>query len=429
MQLFLAIVLTLSVAGGISPTKTSAASFIWPAGDKDDVTSTYGERWGDFHHGIDIAIPGTVPIKASASGKVRSSTFGSPGNYNGYGNVVVITHNIGGKTYETLYGHLRSRSVSQGETVSQGEVIGYMGSTGNSTGQHLHFEIHDGTYNGTQSNSTDPMKLLGTDFADTPPSDTFKVIKLDSDQFGLYSKMGTYKESSTPYLGWTFVVKQQQIYNGERWYLLVHGDKVFGWIAAHQTSEYDNLEKKYLNEDVDAYNYNLDQKIMTLNSTGYVYVAKEYSDKYLVIAHSQPMYIAKKLVNFDGQYTMPYKAVKITSDAYGINSTPGVYKESSTPYLNWILVSKEQTTYNNQKWYKLSNGSTVYGWISGNQVQELPMKRMDLTVDTKAYNYGFKEEIMTLNGGGFVLVIGEGNDYYHVAAHSQTMYIKKTLKD
>lgn len=127
----------------------TSSGFIRPAAGT--FTSGFGPRWGTNHNGIDIAAATGTPIVAAASGTVVASTFGSPGNYNRYGNVIVIRHNINGKTIDTLYAHLNSRSVSVGQTVSQGQTIGAMGSTGDSTGPHLHFEIHPGGYDGKHS--------------------------------------------------------------------------------------------------------------------------------------------------------------------------------------------------------------------------------------------------------------------------------------
>ncbi|WP_244404819.1 M23 family metallopeptidase [Saccharococcus caldoxylosilyticus] len=84
-----------------------------------------------------MAKSGDVPVVAAASGTVSKSYYSDS-----YGNVVFIRHTINGTQYETVYAHLRSRAVSEGQTVSQGQFIGYMGNTGESFGQHLHFEIH-----------------------------------------------------------------------------------------------------------------------------------------------------------------------------------------------------------------------------------------------------------------------------------------------
>ncbi|GAK07240.1 murein hydrolase activator EnvC [Geomicrobium sp. JCM 19038] len=121
------------------------------------ISSQYGPRWGSFHHGIDIGAGGrsNVPIVAAESGSVSFA-----GWMNGYGNTVIVRHTIGGRTVETLYAHLDSINVSQGQSVSRTQQIGIMGNTGASQGAHLHFEVHEGTWNGSKSNSVDPMNYL-----------------------------------------------------------------------------------------------------------------------------------------------------------------------------------------------------------------------------------------------------------------------------
>ncbi len=109
----------------------SAAGLIWPI--HGPVSSEFGPRWGGFHPGIDIAVPTGVPIAAAANGVVVVA-----GPNGGYGNFVVVDHNNG---YATAYAHQSSIAVSEGQTVKQGQVIGYVGSTGFSTGPHLHFEV------------------------------------------------------------------------------------------------------------------------------------------------------------------------------------------------------------------------------------------------------------------------------------------------
>lgn len=129
---------------------TTSNSFIWPA--QGTFTSGYGQRWGKLHGGIDIANSAAdVPIYASAAGTVIRSYYSTS-----YGNAVFIAHNIDGKVFTTVYAHMDSRLVSSGQTVSQGQQIGYMGNTGQSTGKHLHFEIHDGAW----KNPVNPMSYL-----------------------------------------------------------------------------------------------------------------------------------------------------------------------------------------------------------------------------------------------------------------------------
>lgn len=136
-----------------SPQLTGSAMFIKPAAGR--YSSGFGMRGSENHKGIDIASGGTVPIVAAASGTVIRSEYSSS-----YGNVVYISHNINGKTYTTVYAHMRSRSVQQGQVVQQGQQIGIMGNTGMSFGQHLHFEIHAGSWNAAKSNAVDPALYL-----------------------------------------------------------------------------------------------------------------------------------------------------------------------------------------------------------------------------------------------------------------------------
>jgi len=130
---------TLIVPGARLPELTTASnagseSFMWPL--RGTITSFYGPRWGRFHTGIDIAAPYGTSVKASRSGRVvRASWLGA------YGYSLIIDHGSG---VTTLYAHLSEFLVSKGEWVTRGQVIGRVGSSGNSTGPHLHFEVRVG---------------------------------------------------------------------------------------------------------------------------------------------------------------------------------------------------------------------------------------------------------------------------------------------
>lgn len=106
--------------------------FKWPT-DGGYISSKMGQRWGRLHRGIDIAGPSSRTITVADNGVVKAA-----GVEGSYGNRVVIDHNNG---YETLYAHLSSIDVKVGQVVPQGTKIGVMGSTGHSTGIHLHFEV------------------------------------------------------------------------------------------------------------------------------------------------------------------------------------------------------------------------------------------------------------------------------------------------
>jgi len=135
-------------------TDSNTSGFIKPA--PGVLTSNFGARWGTTHFGVDIAQAGSdVPIYAAASGTVYSSRYSSS-----YGNVIFITHNINGQTYQTVYAHMSSRKVQTGDRVEQGQRIGTMGNTGESQGQHLHFEIHKGLWNAAKTNAVDPTPYI-----------------------------------------------------------------------------------------------------------------------------------------------------------------------------------------------------------------------------------------------------------------------------
>lgn len=121
---------------------TSNGQFIWPTPGTTIITSGVGPRWGTSHNGIDISSGNAYgqPIVASDGGTVIVAVHSGWGG--GYGLHVMIDH---GNGYTTVYGHASSVLVNTGDKVSQGQTIAYIGSTGDSTGPHLHFEIR---YNG-----------------------------------------------------------------------------------------------------------------------------------------------------------------------------------------------------------------------------------------------------------------------------------------
>lgn len=115
-----------------TPPKKAIGSFIYPIAGAQ-ISSGYGSRWGSMHAAIDFRAPYGTSVKASDGGTVVFSGWG-----NGYGNMVKIDH---GNGFYTVYGHNSKNAVTVGQKVAQGEVIAYVGSTGNSTGNHVHFEI------------------------------------------------------------------------------------------------------------------------------------------------------------------------------------------------------------------------------------------------------------------------------------------------
>ncbi|MBG6069657.1 M23 family metallopeptidase [Micromonospora ureilytica] len=118
------------------------------------VTSCYGQRWGTLHAGIDLALPSGTPIHAAAAGTVTQAGDAS----DGYGNSVFIDH---GNGYLTHYAHQSRIAVTVGQKVKAGQVIGYEGATGDATGPHLHFEVHQGMWN--QIDPAPFMRARGVD--------------------------------------------------------------------------------------------------------------------------------------------------------------------------------------------------------------------------------------------------------------------------
>lgn len=118
---------------GPTPSTSGGGGCIWPT--SGTVTSEYGSRWGRLHAGIDIAAPTGTPIYAAKAGTVLVA-----GSQSGYGNTVVLDHG----DMSTRYAHQSRLAVAQGERVGQGDLIGFVGSSGRSTGPHLHFETRFG---------------------------------------------------------------------------------------------------------------------------------------------------------------------------------------------------------------------------------------------------------------------------------------------
>jgi hypothetical protein len=138
-----------------------AAAYIptlWPI--MGPITSSFGQREdpilgngeGEFHSGIDISAPNGIPIRATGDGIVQEAQMS-----NGYGREVVIDHGHG---VETVYGHMSGFAVIAGQTVVRGQVIGYVGHSGRTTGSHLHYEVR------IRNTPVNPHKYLRTTLAD-----------------------------------------------------------------------------------------------------------------------------------------------------------------------------------------------------------------------------------------------------------------------
>ncbi len=118
----------------VKPSRSIVSRFVWPI--RGTITSKYGWRSSGFHHGLDIAGDLGDPVQAAAGGVVSFTGYISL-----YGNTVIIDHPNG---KQTLYAHLNETKIKSGDRVARGAIIATVGSTGRSTGPHLHFEIKQG---------------------------------------------------------------------------------------------------------------------------------------------------------------------------------------------------------------------------------------------------------------------------------------------
>nr|WP_213806520.1 M23 family metallopeptidase [Granulicella sp. dw_53] len=143
--------------GSLGPLDADAPT-MWPImgpissgfGQREDPVTGNGE--GEFHTGVDISSPNGTPIRATGDGTVKSADM-----QNGYGREVVIDHGHG---IETVYGHMSGFAVVAGQTVIRGQVIGYVGHSGRTTGYHLHYEVR------IHNTPVNPHKYLRTTLAD-----------------------------------------------------------------------------------------------------------------------------------------------------------------------------------------------------------------------------------------------------------------------
>lgn len=132
-----------STGSGIAPAVVGTGTFIYPVSSRN-----FTQRFWYGHPGIDIALSEGSGVFASDTGTVTFAGW----NIYGYGNLIVVNH---GNGYETFYGHLSAVNVFPGQVVNQGNVIGAVGNTGNSSGPHIHFEIR------TSGNQDDPCWYIG----------------------------------------------------------------------------------------------------------------------------------------------------------------------------------------------------------------------------------------------------------------------------
>ncbi|QUG43867.1 peptidoglycan DD-metalloendopeptidase family protein [Psychrobacillus sp. INOP01] len=150
-----------AASGGSSSSIPNVSAGSWTKPASGRFTSGYGSRTHPIHgvvkthYGIDIANSTGTPVLSAADGVI---SYAAP--LSTYGNVIMVTHSIDGQIFTSLYAHLSSIKVSVGQVVSKGQIIGAIGTTGNSTGPHLHFEIHVGNWEGMAKNSVNPLRYI-----------------------------------------------------------------------------------------------------------------------------------------------------------------------------------------------------------------------------------------------------------------------------
>ena len=147
-----------SVSKPVTP-EPVVSSGTWTRPAAGRFSSTFGARnigsGNEFHYGSDIANSVGTPVVSAADGIISHA-----GPMGTYGNVIMVTHSINGQIFTTVYAHLSAINVGVGQSVSKGQLVGKMGNTGRSTGSHLHFEVHEGPWNGARSNAVNPIRYV-----------------------------------------------------------------------------------------------------------------------------------------------------------------------------------------------------------------------------------------------------------------------------
>ena len=211
--------------------------FIYPTNVRR-ITSGFRPANRNNHHGIDIAESGTHEIFAAADGKVSRSYTSSS-----YGECIFILHNYEGQEFETVYAHLRknSRKVKEGDLVKQAQIIGIMGNTGNSSGQHLHFEIHKGRWNADKTNAVDPLIYLeqgpnNITLYTVKSGDTLSSIAADfkTSTDALQGANGI-ENRNLIYPGQQIVIVDDS-YNQEKYHVVVKGDTLWSLSKQYESS-------------------------------------------------------------------------------------------------------------------------------------------------------------------------------------------------
>jgi len=174
-----------------------------------NITNRFQPTGNNKHFGVDFAQKGTNLITASADGTVTRSYYSTS-----YGECIMILHEVNGQVYETVYAHLQSssRKVKVGDYVKKGQAIGIMGNTGNSSGQHLHFELHEGRWNDAKSNAVNPLDYFVTESKPTVSDNIEYTVKPGDTLYQISKKYNTTVQALSDYnnISKTNVIKPGQ---------------------------------------------------------------------------------------------------------------------------------------------------------------------------------------------------------------------------
>ncbi|WP_216831665.1 peptidoglycan DD-metalloendopeptidase family protein [Alkalihalobacterium elongatum] len=231
-------------------------SLIWPT--EGEISDHYGTR-GGRHFGIDIAAPEGTPIVSIKGGTVSRSYYSDT-----YGNVIFVKHD---SELETIYAHMHERYVSEGDFVEQGQVIGTVGNTGRSSGNHLHFEVHVGEWNLKKTNSIDPLLVLKDEqnslvaFEDKEEDMEEDFQAVLSAKYQLIDDEEQVEERFT-YLDTNMTTKfplksSEEMQEGKKFIHTVEkGDTLWNLAKKHsvtvnQVKEWNNLESEFIHVDQD----------------------------------------------------------------------------------------------------------------------------------------------------------------------------------
>ncbi|WP_096201001.1 M23 family metallopeptidase [Bacillus sp. FJAT-45350] len=268
-------------------------SLIWPT--VGDITDTFGTRDGK-HYGMDIAAPEGTPIKSIDDGVVTSSYYSDT-----YGNVVFVEHPTG---LETVYAHMHERDVSEGDFVTQGQVIGTVGNTGRSSGNHLHFEVHLGNWNIDKTNAIDPMLVLYEEQS-MVVKDDIEVKELEYQEVlsMRYSVVDTIEEVNEEDVLDEILIEETQI-ESDYVYSVIDGDTLWG------------IANKYLVSVQDLIEWNeLDSTLLTIGQPLTIH------------SFDENMYVVKKgdtLSKIVSESGMTLKEVKTTNELMSDMIYPGM---------------------------------------------------------------------------------------------------------